>query len=91
MERTDALYCALEGSLSPFGQIVTALARAVGLGKEGVVVGEMKDPVRTHEKALNDYLVAFDDFDDEQVMREGCMQCARLSRMNLQLVPLVNS
>jgi hypothetical protein len=35
--------------------------------------GDLKDPVRIHEKALSDYAGDFDDFDDRVVIPEACV------------------
>ena len=35
--------------------------------------GELKDPVRIHEKALDDYVGDFDDWSDDKVIPEACV------------------
>lgn len=35
--------------------------------------GELKDPVRIHEKALDDYVGDFDDWSDDNVIPEACV------------------
>ena len=71
VRRTDEIYVASEDLYKPYCEALGMLTR--GLSFE-LAPGAMKDPIRIHEKALDDYLTDFDDFDDpSRVIPEACV------------------
>lgn len=92
--RTDEMYGALEGLQRVFVRAMQALALKVGLSpeKELIFPEELKDPVRIHEKALDDYLFDFDDFDESVVIPEACvidvLRCRAVCRSSATLIRL---
>ena len=72
--RTDAIFVAVEDLLPVFKRVLEQLAST--LSADGGIVlrfGELKDPVRIHEKGLSDYSRDFDDFHDDTVIAEACV------------------
>lgn len=71
--RTDGIYVVVEDLQSVFEGVVGALAAHMGKGVVTLIFGDLKDPVRIHEKALSDYAGDFDDFHDKVVIPEACV------------------
>ena len=68
--RTDRLYCLTEKYLPAFEYVANAVSSAAGpTGTTELVMGSLKDPVRVHEKAMDDYGDRFDD----NVLPEACV------------------
>ena len=67
LKRCDQVYSGVEGLLTPFGQLVTALAAEAGVGGGGVQVAtDLRDPVSVHDEAMDEYtLLEFDDPDSK--------------------------
>jgi len=65
IKRTDQIYAVAEGLLSVFHAAMKALAKKVQLDpdKDLLLADKLKDPVRLHEKALDDYVLDFNDWD----------------------------
>lgn len=70
MVRTDQIYEVMEKMKDIFEEAVSDLCTRHGLA---VKFGGLKDPVRVHEKAINDYMVDFSDWDDGRVIPEACV------------------
>ena len=71
VQRTDEVYIASEDLLAVFREGLTKLVEGF---KIELSPGDLKDPVRIHEKALDDYLTDFQDFDDPfRVIPEACV------------------
>ena len=83
--RTDAIYLAVEPLEPAFHALVHEILTRVGSdgGGGGGTVTEagapLKDPVRMHEKAFDDYLLTFDDF--ETALPEACVRDVMRSRL----------
>lgn len=76
VERTDLLYVATEDLLPKFEKVVPLLIGKLGAAAEDVVIvlaPGLKDPVRVHEKALDEYVHDFGDWDDNVVIPEACV------------------
>ena len=74
MLRTDAIYVAIEDLLPVFKQVLEWLAAHLGAYDSiDLRFGNLKDPVRIHEKGIDDYASDFDDFDDDVVIPEACV------------------
>ena len=72
--RTDQIYETVEDLLPVFQVAVRALASKVGLADGDLMFAPgLKDPVRLHEKAMDDYVLDFDDWDDAKVIPESCV------------------
>eukprot|EP00966_Prymnesium_polylepis_P271540 6273580-Prymnesium_polylepis.1 len=74
--RTDQIYATIEDLLPIFHGLMEMLIMDAGLDvkKDLMLARGLKDPVRTHEKALDDYIHDFDDFtDDIRVIPEACV------------------
>ena len=54
--------------------------------------GDLKDPVRIHEKAIDDYTADHDDWDDDTVIAEACvidvLRCRAVCREGRKLLEL---
>ena len=72
--RTDEIYLATEDMLDIFKRVVEALADTLqAVGSIELRFGDLKDPVRIHEKGICDYSSDFDDFADDTVIPEACV------------------
>mmetsp|Transcript_2992 Transcript_2992/g.8957 ORF Transcript_2992/g.8957 Transcript_2992/m.8957 type:complete len:1166 (+) Transcript_2992:1503-5000(+) len=72
--RTDQIYETVEGLLPIFMAATRHIARSAGLAEADLMFASgLKDPVRVHEKAIDDYLHDFDDWDDDRVIPETCV------------------
>jgi len=76
MARTDDLYVATEQLLPMFHAAMHALRQT--FGEEAHLIDltlaeTLKDPIRIHEKAEDDYRTKFEDWDDEVVIPEACV------------------
>jgi len=72
--RTDQFYETIEGLLPVFLKAMHELADKVGMDRNDLVLAEsLKDPVRMHEKACDDYVVDFDDWANGKVIPESCV------------------
>jgi hypothetical protein len=75
-QRTDLLYSASEDLLSTFKAAMHALVGKLGADDgdiELVLAPTLKDPVRVHEKAMDDYQKDFSDWKDDTVIPESCV------------------
>eukprot|EP00519_Triparma_laevis_P008571 CAMPEP_0182519176 /NCGR_PEP_ID=MMETSP1321-20130603/44958_1 /TAXON_ID=91990 /ORGANISM="Bolidomonas sp., Strain RCC1657" /LENGTH=1957 /DNA_ID=CAMNT_0024727141 /DNA_START=127 /DNA_END=5997 /DNA_ORIENTATION=- len=69
--RTSEIYASVEGFLPLFKDAIKKLASEIGLTEADIELAPtLKDPVRVHEKALDDYVFDFDDWDDSKVIPE---------------------
>lgn len=73
VRRTDLIYVACEALPEAVDQALQALCEKLNLGRDALLLGELKDPVRIHEKALSDYVHDFNDWDDGTVIPEACV------------------
>ena len=71
--RTDDVFVATEDLKQTFEDAVRQFATALGLTEKDIKFGPLKDPVRIHEKALDDYIHDFDDWNDAIVIPEACV------------------
>ena len=71
MARTDQVYAANETLHPVFKTVLEELVAQLKLSAGALTFREeLKDPVRLHEKAVDDHGLDFDDFDDEHVVPE---------------------
>ena len=70
MSRTDQIYLAVEDLDVVFRHVLGKLCLEMHAAP---TFGPLKDPVRVHEKGINEYARDFDDFDDEVVIAESCV------------------
>ena len=84
---TDDVFCALEDLLDPFKCAVELLVRKLG-GDIELRFGDLKDPVRIHEKGVDDYTGDHDD----TVIPEACvvdvLRCRAVCREGRTLLEL---
>jgi hypothetical protein len=73
--RTDQIYETVEDLLDVFKDIMTMLVEEAGLNASTdlQLAPVLKDPVRLHEEALDDYIHDFNDWDDNTVIPETCV------------------
>eukprot|EP00966_Prymnesium_polylepis_P105997 2454511-Prymnesium_polylepis.1 len=72
--RTDQIYATIEDLLAVFETVMRALVASVGMAPNDLEIAPaLKDPVRLHEKALDDYVHDFEDWDDARVIPETCV------------------
>jgi len=71
--RTDDVFVATEDLKPIFEATVRQLAAELGIEEQDLKFGPLKDPVRIHEKALDDYARDFKDWDDDFVIPEACV------------------
>ena len=72
--RTDQIYTTIEDMISVFETGMRSLAELVGLAMNDLMFAPgLKDPIRLHEKALDDYVHDFKDWDDKLVVPETCV------------------
>jgi len=72
--RTDQIYLTIEGMLPVYMEVMKCLGENAGLDQGDLKLAPgLKDPVRVHEKALDDYVHDFDDWDDSIVIPETCV------------------
>ena len=78
VERTDLLYLTFEDLLPDFKDamnqfIMDALGDGGREDVELILAPTLKDPVRVHEKAIDDYIHDFNDWDEDVVLPEACV------------------
>ena len=73
--RTDEIYATVEDLLPVFEAVMKQIVTDAGLNPETdlMLASGLKDPVRMHEKALDDYEADFPDWDDTKVVPETCV------------------
>ena len=54
--RTDELYVVTEQCAAVFEQAMRSMLNRAGLSNDGIVIGPIKDPMRAHEKAMDEYV-----------------------------------
>ena len=70
IERTDAIYVIAEKLEQPFLKAVKALLRECNINTDSALtIGNLKDPIRSHEKAIDDYGGRFKD----SALPESCL------------------
>lgn len=69
VSRVDELYCSLEDLLPAFRHALRTTSAKYSLPADALVLAPLKDPVRIHEKAVDEYADAFDD----GVLPEACV------------------
>ena len=71
--RTDDVFVATEDLKQVFEEAVREFAAQLGLTEEALKFGLLKDAVRIHEKAMDDYIHDFNDWDDAVIIPEACV------------------
>ena len=71
--RTDDVFVATEDLKQVFEEAVREFAAQLGLTEEALKFGPLKDAVRIHEKAMDDYIRDFHDWDDAVIIPEACV------------------
>ncbi len=70
MERTDEIYLVAENLEPVFRRVIETLLHKSGMDPNtALTVGNLKDPIRSHEKALDDYSTRFKDSE----LAESCL------------------
>eukprot|EP00966_Prymnesium_polylepis_P024638 568550-Prymnesium_polylepis.1 len=73
--RLDQLYLATEDLLKPCKTVIAQLVAGLGVSEHAYELSfaGLKDPVRIHEKAMDDYAHDFDDWEEVGVIPEACV------------------
>lgn len=67
--RTDEIYMAAERAQPAYDELMAHLVRSAELPASALLIGALKDPIRVHEKAIDDYAERF----PPSQLAEACM------------------
>ena len=81
--RTDDVFVATEDLKQVFEEAVRKFAAQLGLTEEALKFGPLKDAVRIHEKAMDDYIHDFKDWDDAVIIPEACVGDVQIGRAHV--------